>query len=98
MGNDDKAGMYVEPPSGSFSSWENTRCNPLGDMRTQTQNAWHDGYTSAKVEREWFGLTDEEIEQIDGVEMRYIGSGDYTIEGEYEFARAIERKLKEKNT
>jgi hypothetical protein len=54
-------GEYVKPPSGSYTLWENTMCNPLGDMRTQTQNAWHDGYASAKVQRPWQGLTDEEI-------------------------------------
>jgi len=58
---DNKAGMFISPPSGSFTSWENTMCNPLGDMRTQTQSAWHDGYASAKAECEWQGLTDEEM-------------------------------------
>jgi hypothetical protein len=89
--DDDKAGMYVEPPSGSFSSWENTRCNPLGDMRTQTQNAWHDGYASAKVEQEWVGLTDEEI-----IKLQHLI--DWTAHwSTKKFARAIEAKLKEKN-
>jgi Fe-S-cluster containining protein len=46
---------------------------------------------------EWVGLTDDEIASIDGVEMKYIGTGEYVIDGEYEFARAIEAKLKEKN-
>ena len=62
--DDDKAGMYVKPPSGSYALWENTMCNVLGDMRTQTQNAWHDGYASAKAEREWQGLTDEEAAEL----------------------------------
>ena len=38
-------------------------------------------------QREWQGLTDEEIEKL------YLGSFD-----EGQFARAIEAKLKEKNT
>lgn len=80
-------GMYITAPSGSFTSWENTRCNPLGDMRTQMQNAWHDGYASAKVEREWVGLTDEETEQI--VDAHW---NDPSM-----FVEAIEAKLKEKN-
>lgn len=54
-------GEYVKPPSGSYTLWENTMCNPLGDMRTQTQNAWHDGYASAKVQRPWQGLTEEDF-------------------------------------
>ena len=57
-------GAYVKTPSGSYTSWENTMCNVLGDMRTQTQNAWHDGYASAKAEREWQGLTDEEAAEL----------------------------------
>jgi hypothetical protein len=85
-------GAYVKAPSGSYTSWENTMCNVLGSMRTQTQNAWHDGYASAKVEREWVGLTDEEINET--------AAGN--VEGErmlpYSFARAIEQALKEKNT
>ena len=84
--DDDKAGMYVKPPSGSYVSWENTMCNPLGDMRTQTQSAWHDGYASAKAEREYIGLTDEEIDEAHETTMSFYG-----------FARAIEAKLKEKN-
>ena len=52
----------------------------------------------APPKRKWVGLTDDEIESFDGVEMKYIGTGEYVTEGEYEFARAIEAKLKEKNT
>jgi hypothetical protein len=48
--------------------------------------------------KEWVGLTDEELAEIDGVVMKYIGTGEYVIDGEYEFARAIETKLREKNT
>jgi hypothetical protein len=42
---------------------------------------------AVKAEREWVGLTDEE---------RYLG--DARSEEEIEYARAIEAKLKEKNT
>jgi hypothetical protein len=77
-------GAHVKPPSGSYTLWENTMCNPLGDMRTQTQSAWLDGYGSAKVEREWVGLTDKDIENC--LEMSIHGT-----------CRAIEAKLKEKN-
>jgi hypothetical protein len=61
-------GAYIKAPSRSYTLWENTMCNPLGDMRTQTQSAWHDGYASAKVEKEWYGLTDEEIRQLEIME------------------------------
>ena len=53
---------------------------------------------TAPPKREWVGLTDEELAEIDGVVMKYIGTGEYVIDGEYEFARAIETKLREKNT
>ena len=42
-------------------------------------------------EREWVGLTDEEIDYIWG-----ISPGDY--EDKFAFPRAIEAKLKDKNT
>jgi len=75
--------------------WENTMCNPLGDMRTQTQSAWHDGYASAKVEKEWYGLTDEErLRCFDDVEWNKI---DWCPDHE-QYAKAIEAKLKEKNS
>ncbi len=80
----------MKPPSGSYALWENTMCNPLGDMRTQTQSAWHDGYASAKMEREWAGLTDEERQEClfsDPIFGMAVST----------FARAIEAKLKEKN-
>ena len=44
----------------------------------------------AQPEREWVGLTDEEITALKRNGDRYISSQD--------FARAIEAKLKEKNT
>jgi len=83
-------GAYVKPPSGSYTSWENTMCNPLGDMRTQTQSAWHDGYASAKVEREWVGLTDDEV-------MSLLPGAVRLPPGWVDTVRAIEAKLKEKN-
>lgn len=86
-------GEYVKPPSGSYTSWENTMLNPLGDMRTQTQNAWHDGYASAKVQRPWQGLTDQEIEKI-VYNIKSVTMGIVTTEY---LARAIEAKIKEKN-
>jgi hypothetical protein len=55
-------------------------------------------YTAPPKAAEWVGLTDEELAEIDGVVMKYIGTGEYVIDGEYEFARAIETKLREKNT
>jgi len=52
------------------------------------------------IEREWVGLTDEDLNEIDYPELRYIGTGEYVVDGDsvHEFACAIEAKLKEKNT
>jgi hypothetical protein len=57
-----------------------------GNVSIGTPNQEHVDET-AKGEREWVGLTDEE---------RYLG--DAKSEEEIEYARAIEAKLKEKNT
>jgi hypothetical protein len=53
-------------------------------MRTQTQSAWHDGYASAKVEKEWQGLTAKDLAEIPP--------------SCYEGAIWADAKLKEKNT
>ena len=72
--------------------------NKYGHVASFQNEEYKDPLYTAPPKREWVGLTDEEIVSIDGVEMKYIGTGEYVIEGEYEFARAIEAKLKEKNT
>ena len=47
-----------------------------------------------KLDREWQGLTDDEIRAIDDITL-----GDYYVEKQaIDFARAIEQALKEKNT
>jgi len=78
----------VNKPTGSYSSWENTMCNSLAPVGEKTRLAWHDGYASAKTE--WQGLTDEELNEI------YNQDG--LIYKPLKFYRAIEAKLKEKNT
>jgi hypothetical protein len=54
---------------------------------------------AAPPKREWVGLTDEEIDGMDCVELKYIGTGEYVVNGKsiWNFAKAIEAKLKEKN-
>lgn len=51
----------------------------------------------AQPEREWVGLTDDEIWKDDGIMAANSGYG-ATFETLRELARAIEAKLKEKNT
>ena len=51
-------------------------------------------------QKPWVGLTDEDIEELidsEQVYMKYIGSGEHVIEGEYHFARNIETKLRRLN-
>jgi len=90
-------GAYMKAPSRSYTLWENTMCNPLGDMRTQTQSAWHDGYASAKVEKEWHGLTDDEMSETYNVNYdiykEHVEYVDFVL-----IYRAIESKLREKNS
>ena len=79
----------MNKPTGSYSSWENTMCNSLAPVGEKTRLAWHDGYASAKTE--WQGLTDEEI-------MSLLPGAVRLPPGWSETVRAIEAKLKEKNT
>lgn len=76
-------------PSGSWTSWDNTMCNPLANARMQTQSAWQDGYDSAKAK--WVGLTKEDLETVHQELLSMSGGSFNTI------AKAIEAKLKEKN-
>jgi hypothetical protein len=48
-----RGGLAHDAGSGSFVSWDNTRCNPLAPAREQARNAWLDGYASGvAAERE----------------------------------------------
>ena len=49
-------------------------------------------YTTPQPQHEWVGLTDEEMREVYGKDLKYK-DGDYA-----RYARAIEAKLKEKNT
>jgi hypothetical protein len=52
-------------PSGSFVSWNNTKCNPLADPMMQSKSAWDDGYASGvAAERE--ACVDECVKQAIG--------------------------------
>jgi len=50
------------------------------------------------AQRQWVGLTDDEIESLDCVYLNWLDYEEVEIKGDKEFARAIEAKLKEKNT
>jgi hypothetical protein len=60
-----------------------------------TQEAKRRGWTEAHMKKEWVGLTDEERQRcFDDVEWNKV---DWCPDHE-QYAKAIEAKLKEKNT
>ena len=61
--------------------------------RHEVSNAWAEGYEKGRLQREWQGLTDEEI--LEEYRQSYGDEGNLT---DIYFAHAIEAKLKEKNT
>ena len=60
--------------------------------RHEVSNAWAQGYEKGRLQREWQGLTDEEI--LEEYRQSYGDDGNLT---DIYFAHAIEAKLKEKN-
>jgi hypothetical protein len=60
--------------------------------------AWVPLYTTLPAaQRQWVGLTDEEVYPLANEHLHYQMEG-YEVSGIYNLARAIEAKLKEKNT
>jgi hypothetical protein len=59
---------------------------------------YHDGKPWPVAPEPWVGLTDEEIEACDCLHVLWTGDDDQELVGTKDFARAIEAKLKEKNT
>jgi hypothetical protein len=53
--------------------------------------------TPPAAQRQWVGLTDEEVYPLANEHLHYQMEG-YEVSGVYNLARAIEAKLKEKNT
>ena len=49
------------------------------------------------IRKEWVGLSDEEVYPLANEHLHYQMEG-YEVSGVYNLARAIEAKLKEKNT
>ncbi len=54
-------------------------------------------YTTPQPQREWVGLTDEEVYPLANKHLHYQIEG-YEVSGIYDLAQAIEAKLKEKNS
>lgn len=64
---------------------------PTGMLHIDRLDKWLDASLKERKQRTWVGLTNEEILSPDLYILRTRGDG-------YEYAKAIEAKLKEKNT
>ena len=84
-----RGGLAHDAGSGSYVSWDNTKCNPIASPREQAKKAWEDGYASAK--RTWVGLTIEEVNTL------WDEWKDAVCLDHKTWAQAIRAKLKEKN-
>lgn len=83
-----RGGLAHDAGSGSFVSWDNTKCNPLAPAREQSRSAWEDGYASAK--REWVGLTESDRRLINYQWQDCNGTATEIID-------LVEAKLRSKN-
>ena len=61
----------------------------ISPLISDYHEGWEEGFKAAK--REWVGLTDDEVIDL-------LPTGDWEIESTLDLAKAIEAKLKEKNT
>jgi hypothetical protein len=91
----DPASIYKEPEPVAYGVLDDDgQIDWTAEYPFSNEPGWPDSvplYT-APPQREWQGLTDEEIKAVYGKDLEYQ-DGDYA-----RFARAIEAKLKEKNT
>ena len=89
---------YVDEQE-KFENWLTRNC-PSGDAES-VQRQWEsssdyaDLYTTPP-QRTWVGLTDEDVYPLANEHLHYQTEG-YEVSGIYNFARAIEAKLQEKN-
>jgi hypothetical protein len=97
---------FVEPkalaqPEQEPVLWFNPNAGTIEySVSDEPAGEWNVPLYTAPPKREWVGLTDGEIAKADCVAMDYIGAGEYGLAEEtiFDFAKAIEAKLKEKNT
>jgi hypothetical protein len=96
--------MSIEAMKQALDALNGTDTHPISSAEQyfkerQAMKALEDAIKDAE-ERQWVGLTDEEIDGLNYPELRYIGTGEYVVDGDsvYEFAKHIEAKLKKKNT
>ena len=64
--------------------------------RHEVSNAWAEGYEKGRLQREWQGLTDEDVDEVERwIEFKEEGSGRIPNQ---KLVRYIEAKLKAKNS
>jgi hypothetical protein len=82
----------------------------LKNLADRFSEGWHEGIkidasdimllneaAQALAQRTWVGLTDDEVEKLDCVQVIWQDEGEVEICGVKEFYRNIEAKLKENN-
>ncbi len=67
------------------------------DRAVELGKAYERGWNAALAQRQWVGLTDEEIQDLSYLSQK-IDEGNAEWFDRWGFARAIEAKLREKNT
>ena len=78
-------------------AWEKRVVKTEHDKQIEIAQAYERGWNAALAQREWVGLTDEEIQDLSYLSQK-IDEGNAAWFDRWGFARAIEAKLKEKNT
>jgi hypothetical protein len=74
-------------------AWEKRVVKTEHDRAVELGKAYERGWNAALAQREWVGLTDEEVSEIIDREIGFNSCWG----PEEAFARAVEEKLKEKN-
>jgi hypothetical protein len=88
MNKEDPVAWFSTSPDGKLSN--KFACKP-------TEGNWVEPLYAAPPKKQWVGLTDEEIQDLGYLSEKFDASNSEYFD-RWGFARAIEAKLKEKNT
>ena len=77
-------------------AWEKRVVKTEHNKQLEIAQAYERGWNAALVQREWVGLTDEEIQDLSYLSQK-IDEGNAAWFDRWGFARAVEQSLKEKN-
>jgi hypothetical protein len=84
--------LYTTPPAAKPAPVQSCYCRNCEAMGKELA-----ALKAQPAQRQWVGLTDEEVYPLANEHLHYQMEG-YEVSGIYNLARAIEAKLKEKNT